>query len=289
MFLRLRDDFNEQPIASITGEEAQDWADRLITDERAPRTVQDVWIVAARTVFGWAVHQKLIPTNCFAGVKVSVPRKNRLRETKAFRATEIVTILKAASGVTDTSRASSAARRWVPWLCAYTGARVGEMTQLRGVDVIQQDGVDAVRITPEAGTVKTRQARLVPLHEDIIAQGFLTYVKTRGRGALFYKAPNNEPEASDPTNPRKPRYVKTREHLATWIRKLGIADRELQPNHAWRHTFKQIADRVGITERMSDYITGHAHKSVGAGYGAPTLEDMAAALKKFPRYNLMGS
>jgi hypothetical protein len=51
-----------------------------------------------------------------------------------------------------------------------------------------------------------------------------------------------------------------------------------------RHTFKQIADRSGISERMSDYITGHAHKSVGATYGAPMLEDMAEALKKFPRY-----
>jgi hypothetical protein len=37
---------------------------------------------------------------------------------------------------------------------------------------------------------------------------------------------------------------------------------------------------------MSDYITGHAHKTAGAGYGAPTLEDMAEALKEFPRYEL---
>jgi hypothetical protein len=44
--------------------------------------------------------------------------------------------------------------------------------------------------------------------------------------------------------------------------------------------------RAHITERTSDYITGHAHKTEGAGYGAPTLEDMAAALKRFPRYTL---
>jgi integrase len=69
---------------------------------------------------------------------------------------------------------------------------------------------------------------------------------------------------------------------------LGVSDPNISPNHAWRHTWKQIADRVGISERMSDYITGHAHKSVGAGYGAPTLDDMANALKKFPRYKLKG-
>ena len=68
--------------------------------------------------------------------------------------------------------------------------------------------------------------------------------------------------------------------------KLRVTDRELSPNHAWRHTFKQLADRHEITERMSDSITGHAPKSVGAGYGAATLEDKAEALKKFPRYTL---
>jgi hypothetical protein len=41
-----------------------------------------------------------------------------------------------------------------------------------------------------------------------------------------------------------------------------------------------------ISERMSDSVTGHAHRSIGARYGAPTLEDMAEAMKKFPRYVL---
>lgn len=73
------------------------------------------------------------------------------------------------------------------------------------------------------------------------------------------------------------------------MRALGVSDPHISPNHAWRHTFKQRADRAGITERMSDYITGHAHKSEGAGYGAPTTDDMAAALKRFPRYALKAS
>jgi integrase len=31
-----------------------------------------------------------------------------------------------------------AAKRWVPWLCAYTGGRVGELTQLRVKDIEQR-------------------------------------------------------------------------------------------------------------------------------------------------------
>jgi hypothetical protein len=37
---------------------------------------------------------------------------------------------------------------------------------------------------------------------------------------------------------------------------------------------------------MSNYITGHAQRTIGAKYGAPTVEHMAAAQEKFPRYEL---
>jgi integrase len=193
------------------------------------------------------------------------------------------TILGAALKVADTDKPDNAAKRWVPWLSAYTGARPGEITQLRGSDIIERDGIHAIRITPEAGTVKGGKARAVPLHEYLIAQGFLTFVAKHGDGPLFYR-PTKENENRTPTQPKKPRFAQARQRLATWVRALGVSDKEVSPNHAWRHTFKQIADRAGITERTSDYITGHAHKTAGAGYGAPTLSDMAEALRKFPRY-----
>jgi hypothetical protein len=37
---------------------------------------------------------------------------------------------------------------------------------------------------------------------------------------------------------------------------------------------------------MSDAITGHAAATDGRKYGAPTVEDMAEALKRFPRYTV---
>ena len=104
-----------------------------------------------------------------------------------------------------------------------------------------------ISITPEAGTVKTGRGRMVPLHEHLIAQGFLTFVASRRNGPLFYNASKGEPRASVATNPTKPRYVKARERLATWIRGLGVDDKEVRPNHAWRHSFKQIAARNGIS------------------------------------------
>jgi integrase len=243
-------------------------------------------VVACRTVFGEAVKFRLLARNVFTEVHLPVPRSKLMRETKAFRPEEATTILRAALAVKDTERARDAARRWVPWLCAYTGARSGEITQLRGADIIKEDGIYAIRITPEAGTVKTRQTRLVPLHSHLIKQGFLSFVAHKGKGPLFYIPPTDPSRSGSASNPSKARWVKAREQLAQWVREQGVKDPNVKPNHAWRHTFKQIAERSGITERMSDYITGHAPATVSRGYGAPTLKDMADALKKFPRYSV---
>jgi integrase len=72
--------------------------------------------------------------------------------------------------------------------------------------------------------------------------------------------------------------------VAAWVRGLGVTDSELLPNHAWRHTFKVVGFRCGMTEKVLDAIVGHAPASVGRGYGEPTLADKAQELHKFPRY-----
>ena len=57
---------------------------------------------------------------------------------------------------------------------------MNELSQLRAQDVQQVDGVWTINITPEAGTVKNKEARRVPLHPHIIEQGFLKMVEGIG-------------------------------------------------------------------------------------------------------------
>jgi hypothetical protein len=156
VFLDLEQRFEN--ANDITEDEAREWSRQLVTDKRRARTVNDVWLTAAQTVFAWAQEERLITANPFKNIKVTEPRRVTHRETNAFMQEEWATILKAASAVDAPKTIFQGAQRWVPWLCAY--------------------------------------------------------------------------------------------------------------------------------ERMSDYITGHAHRTIGAKYGAPTIEHMAAALEKFPRYDL---
>ena len=282
VFRRMEEKFAGRSAASITADEADDWIQSLVTNKRSAATVDKNWLTASKTVCGWAVRHKHIPRNPFANIALTIPKKWKLRE-KAFRTEEYRVILQAALDTSDTSTPFGAAKRWVPWICAYTGARAGEITQLRRKDVIELDGIHALDITPDAGTVKDREARIVPLHQDLIDRGFLYFVAEHADGPLFYSPdPNNNED--DQLAGKKPRSVQMRQRLAGWVRKLGIADRGVPPNHGWRYTFKQIAARSGIEEAMRDFITGHAPATIGRSYTAPSLEDMANAMKRFPGY-----
>jgi integrase len=128
-------------MRDVTQEHMVQWRDHLLktaTDSRtgerlSPKTVKDGYVAAARAVFSWACEQLKMPANPAEKIKVTVLDKPELRD-KGFTDQEARTILSAA--LAPPSRLMSpehaAARRWVPWICAYTGARVNEITQLPG-------------------------------------------------------------------------------------------------------------------------------------------------------------
>jgi integrase len=128
--------------------------------------------------------------------------------------------------------------------------------------------------------IKTKggEPRTVPLHEHLLAQGFLEFVRERGPGPLFY-----DPARS--TNNKTAPWELRAGYLARWVRKsCGLSDFNVDPNHAWRHTFKTIALEVGIPERISDALTGHKATKVARQYEAPSVRMMAKSLARFPRY-----
>ncbi|WP_338697772.1 hypothetical protein V5279_12765 [Bradyrhizobium sp. 26S5] len=149
--------------------DAKNWMNGLISEERTAHTVASVWRTALKTVFAWGLRERLVTQNPFAEVHISVPRKNLERETKAFTQDEAKTILRAALLLDDSKSWHERTCRWVPWICAYTGARAGEITQLRAADIQQRGDFYFARLTPSAGKIKTRKARTVPLHEHLIA------------------------------------------------------------------------------------------------------------------------
>ncbi|EKS29696.1 DUF6538 domain-containing protein [Afipia felis] len=267
--------------ARVTRNDATRWRDHLRQTRKPPlsaKTVRDTYFAALRAIFARAVDDANLTENPFLGARVRLPKRTQERERGLSDAEAQLILTKASSALTNPGKASGhlvQARRWVPWLCAYTGARVGEIAQLRKEDVRQDGDIHYIRITPEAGTVKTKQYRDVPLHPHLIKQGFLLFVAKCPKGPLFYSRSALKKGEAPWTN--------VSGKLSKWARQdVGVTDPRVQPNHGWRHRFKTIGNDAGIGERVLDAICGHAPKTAGASYGDVTLRAKADGLAKFP-------
>ena len=282
VFLEMQREFAEVGADGITEDAARKWVHGLITEKRAAITVREIWLSASRRVFSWAREHKRVRQNPFKEVKVDVPRKVQTREDgRSFTTAEASIILKASLAYQKPVTPTERTRRWVPWLCAYSGARSGEITQLRGGDIEDRNGFYVMKLTPEAGTVKTGKPRVVPIHEHLIAQGFIEMVQQVGKGALFYNDKTPQKKSNDPLKPSRSRADTARAHLGTWVRGLGVDDPELSPNHAWRHLFKRIGDEIGMAEKMNDAITGPVQRG-GIGNQRPPEAGRMAGSSHLP-------
>ncbi|KFC75617.1 Site-specific recombinase XerD [Bosea sp. LC85] len=244
------------------------------------KTVKDSDLAGLKTVFGWAVSNRRMASNPAAGITIKLGKPKKLR-SKGFTDDEAAALLRAARNYrnSDETPKTAAAKRWAPWLCAYTGGRVGEMAQLRKQDLRQEAGHWIIHITPEAGTVKTDEARDVVLHPHLVDEGFVQFVKDAPAGHLFLRV-GKEGEVRGPLRGLKNR-------LAEFAR-VQVPDVRVMPNHGWRHRFKTVARSAGIDSRVVDAIQGHAARTAGDDYGDVTVGAMALAMTKFPRVKLEG-
>lgn len=277
----MEDAVGTDDLARITRDDLIAWKSELLASGRDPRTVRDAYIAAVKAVMNWAVANARLPANSAAGVVVAVPDKPTTRD-REFTDAEAATILRATLGPPDPrlSHHNACARRWVPWLCAYGGARVNEMTQLRGCDIRREDNVWVMRITPEAGRVKTGRWRDVPLHPHLIGQGFPKFVRTSGTGPLFYDPARGAGTAAHPA------YKKVGERLAEWVRSLGVTDLGVDPNHGWRHRFKTVGRRAGLDPALLDALQGHSPRTEGEQYGRFPIDVLFAAICRLPNYEV---
>jgi integrase len=243
-------------------------------------TVKNSDLAGLKSVFSWAVANRRLVANPAAAVRVSNVAKTKLRE-REFSDEEACTLLRAALELQQGREQPQtfAAKRWIPWLLAFTGARVGEIAQLRRQDLRYMktedypDGLWILRITPEAGTVKTKEAREIPLHLQLVALGFPTFVGFQQNERLFL-SPNLQGKIEGKLQALKNR-------LAEFARGY-VADPGVSPNHSWRHRFRTVATEAGVSSNVIDAICGWAAKNVGERYGSISLKARADAIRRLP-------
>ncbi|HVV40380.1 MAG TPA: DUF6538 domain-containing protein [Nitrobacter sp.] len=264
----------------ITPHDVIRWKDKRLADGRSSKTVKDVDLSAMKSVFGWGVRNHKLPSNPAQGVTLKIGKKVNERG-KGFTDDEAEAILRAAldhHGTAQEHSKMAAAKRWLPWLCAYTGARIGEVAQLRREDVRRECDHFVAKITPEAGPVKNKEAREVPLHPHLIELGFIDFVTSSTKGYLFLTL------AKDDEVQGKLRTLKNR--LAEFGRAI-VSDKRVAPNHGWRHRFITMCRKYRLDPEKRRMITGHAGKGIDERvYGDPA--GLYAEVCKLPRYLVDG-
>lgn len=273
---RLLTSAGVEDLAQVTTGHVESWRDASLEKGNVTaRSFANNDLTAIKTMFNRAVRAKLVAANPAKEVTVEEARKQLGRQKRDIYDDEAVLILQRSLAPPPRRLASynAAARRWVPWICAYTGARVTEITQARACDVSEIEGYWCIRITPDAGTTKTRRSRFVPLHEHLLAQGFLDFVKRHGHEKRLF--------ASEIDGEKTTAAQVTSGKLAEWIRTF-VTDLDVDPNHGWRHRFETEA-RFHMDEMFIDAIQGHAGKTQGRKYGQFPPRMLGPLIAKMPR------
>jgi len=257
--------------AQVTEGDVIAWKDAMVGSGRAAKTVRNR-LTMIKTLYNYAFVNKRVTTNPAVSVKFLVKGKAKPRRGYSDEAARLILLA--------TRAETKPHKRWVPWLCAFTGARLDEICGAMTKDVEMIGGVPCLHIRldyrGDSASLKNEGAeRTVPLHSAIIDEGFLDYVASLPKnGPLF---PNVTP---DRFGRRGGNGSKT---IGRWIRQeVGITDPKIAPNHSWRHRFKTVCRIAGISEENHDYLTGHASGDVGREYGSyelPMLADQIARIR----------
>ncbi|MCP1761113.1 DUF6538 domain-containing protein [Bradyrhizobium japonicum] len=270
-------------LARVTPQDAVRWRDYMISQGIAPKAVRDVWLAAPRSVATHMLNALRLEINPFAGIKVEGVKAWKEDDERGFDPEQALTILSATVATPShlTSAEMRAARRWVPWICAYTGARVNEITSLLPSDVQQILGHWCFVLRPEI--TKGKRLRRVPVHKHLRDQKFMAFVEARRKlgKPLFY-----DPDRARGGKGANPQWQKVAERLGDWVRDtLKITG--VQPNHGWRHLWREIVRGTKMKPELCDYMCGHESKSgTGARYGKRKVPVLAKELDLFPRFKV---
>jgi integrase len=255
----------------LTAENLIDWKRSMVEAGLRPKTIQDAKLAPLRAILQWGIQNKLISSNPADGISLDV-RSKQGEKKRSFTDDEAKLILRAALAERDP------VRRWVPWIGAYSGARVSEICQLRFEDVIQIDNIWCMKLDPQAGSLKTSGSeRIIPLHPALIESGFLKFVDTIKSGPLFAGL------SPDKFGKRGGNGTKV---IGRFVRQLGLKDPRLSPSHSWRHRIKTSGRKYGLAQDILNAITGHAAKSVGDSYGEFPVEALFREISKIQKLQL---
>lgn len=269
-------------IAIFEAEEANAPANTRPTFRRlAPKTIWN-WFQTFKAMFQYAVDTEIVARNPVASVMPPLekaPDAPRL----IYEAEDISAIFSTPlfQGCSSTRGSRKVPGRivqkdavyWLPIFSLWQGCRVEEVGAAKAADIRKEDGHWFLDL--RGRTLKNEQSqRMLPLHPRIVDLGFIDYVERQPKGGwLFPELPHDE-RTELPR--RAKRLASTRQFSKWWGRWCSANaaskgegfDHPHKVFHSFRHTFKRSIREAGVSEEMSDLLTGHkGNDHAGRSYG----------------------
>jgi integrase len=160
-------------------------------------------------------------------------------------------------------------RFWIPLVCLFTGARIGEIAQLKTDDLQIEDAVPFISIRHDESreqTTKSGQTRIMPLHPKLVQIGFVAFVEEQRARSLGNASPWLFPEIV--VNERGSRGTSPSRFWRNYLHRIGIkAKADGYGSHSFRHALADKLRLSGYLDEEIKVVLGHSHKSVTSGYG----------------------
>ncbi len=216
----------------------------------------------ARRFFEWLIDMKFATDNPLKSVNIESTNASYA----AYTPDDLARVFK--SPIYNLQHPKSRAigtqsRWWLLLLATYTGARLGELCQLRIADVVTSDELLCLSINDDDfKTLKTDAAkRRMPVHPDLISLGFDVYLKSlkvRGEEMLL-------PSLPVPTKAKKAGAAVSDWYGQKYRRPyLSGFEEQKKVFHSFRHTFIQTAIQADVEMIKLQQMVGHESKEMGA-------------------------
>lgn len=257
-------------LANVDKHMVTSYREMLLNDGRSIQTINNHMAILSAW-FNWGIASGHCSDNPAAGCKLKNRRKAS-RARKAFTASLIEDVFDGLVGPLNIRVPSmNSAKRWLPLIMLYTGARPEEVAQLKVGDVKEictgTGGLgDTYKWVFDFSTVDDGQRRkneasrrLVPVHPRLWELG-LHHLTNNPEGHLF-------PELTPGANGRLAE-APSRWFNQTWLRQVkSISDRKLVL-YSLRHSVATHLKHKGVEESAIAQLLGHSNSSMTTGrYG----------------------
>ncbi|EGQ8502080.1 tyrosine-type recombinase/integrase [Vibrio parahaemolyticus] len=260
----------------LSAKAANTYRDHLIEKGLSSKTVKE-YIAANKQFFDYCERIELIEKNVFKAIKAP---KSRVAKASQQRDRWQLKELKKLFSSSE-YRKKDAQFNWTTKIQLYHGCRPSEVCQLTTSDIQIIEGVPCITISDSEADqrLKTSNAlRIVPLHNQLINEGFLEYVQGRReqkQKQLFDYKPHGD---------NKDWSFRYRTNLGKLQTAIGMKPNARPTAYSFRHTFVDELKIADTPEHIVAEIVGHAHPNITYGrYGKEAkIQQLHEAVNAFP-------